>query len=181
MKRYLLAGAAALALIGVAGYALSQSNVGWTLLTGNETTEVQLGIGGTSGFVTVGRLSSGRSNAYFTAFPTASFTIGGATPTGTTVSTVGVASGGDLLFNVTNGTAITITLPANPVVDGTIVGICNVTASAWATNVVTVAANTNQTIVGAAAGQTLTTLAASTCNKWIWNLAAADWFYMIGG
>jgi hypothetical protein len=182
MRRYLLAGAAALALVGAATYALSQATIGFPSLFGNESVEAQLGIGGTSAFVTVGRLSNGRSSAYFTAFPTASFTIGGANPTGAaTVSTVGVASGGDLLFNVTNGTAITITLPANPVIDGTIIGICNVTAAAWATNAVTVAANSNQTIVGVAGNTTLTTLAASTCNKWIWNQSATTWFFMVGG
>jgi hypothetical protein len=182
MPRLALGGLILGGLLAIGGLALAQINIGSQGFFGNEVIEIaQGGPGGPSTFGTVGRISNGRSNAYFSAFPTASFTIGGANPTGTTVSTVGVASGGVLLFNVTNGTAITITLPANPVIDGTIIGICNVTAAAWATNAVTVSANTSQTIVGTAATQTLTTLAASTCNKWIWSQANADWFVMVGG
>src|SRR5260370_34334124 len=93
-------------LLGVAGLALAQINIGSQGFFGNEVIEVaQGGPGGPSTFGTVGRISSGRSRASFPAFPTASFTIGGAVPTGTTVRTDGVASGGDLLFNVANGTA----------------------------------------------------------------------------
>jgi hypothetical protein len=81
------------------------------------------------------------------------------------------------VFNVTNGSVITITFPpTTSLIDGEIIAICNLTAAPWATNVVTVAANTGQSIVGTAATQTLTTLAASTCNKWLWNSAAATWF-----
>jgi hypothetical protein len=182
MRRYLLAGAvAALAC----GYALAQQAVFSNGLFGNEAVDIaQTGPGGPSTFTTTGRLSSGRSYAYFTAFPTASFTIGGANPTGAaTVSTVGMANGGDLLFNVTNGTAITITMPiTGALIDGEIISVCNLTTSAWATNAVTVAANTNQSITTQTGNSTtLTTLAAGTCNKWIWTQVPATWFAMIGG
>ena len=153
-------------------------------LGGAEALAVQTGgAGGGSYYTTTGRLSNGRSYAYFTAFPTASFTIGANTPpTGTTVSTANMVTGGALLFNVTNGSVITITLPpTTQLIDGEIMAICNVTASAWATNAVTVAANTSQSIVGVAGNTALQTLAASTCNKWVWNGSAATWFYMIGG
>jgi len=180
MRRYILVGAAALALVGAA---LAQVGLFGGPIGSEAILAQQGGPGGSSFFITSGRLSSGRSTALFAAFPTASFTIGGANPTGTTVSTVGVANGGDLLFNVTNGTAITITMPAtSAVLDGEIIGICNVTTSAWATNAVTVAANTGQSITTAAGNSTtLTTLAAITCNKWLWNLSTTTWFAVIGG
>src|SRR5215469_2401288 len=147
-------------------------------LFGTEAVVVaQGGPGGPSIFTTAGRLSNGRSYAYFTTFPNASFTIGANPVAQTTVNSAGVVTGGILAFNVTNGSAITITLPpSTSLIDGEIIAICNLTAAAWATNAVTVSANTSQTIVGTAATQTLTTLAASTCNKWLWNSAAATWF-----
>lgn len=140
-----------------------------TGLSGAEVIEGELGVGGSSFFVTTGRLSSGYSYAYFTAFPS-SFTIGSIAGT---VNTAGMANGGALLINAAN-TAQTFTLPpTNLLIDGEIISVCNATASAWATNAVTVAANTNQSLVGSG---TLTTLAASTCAKFIWNLGAATWF-----
>lgn len=181
-----LGGLALCILVGAGGYALAQVNQLFGPLGGQESIEVQGGVGGPGGqsyFTTSGRISNGRSYAYFTAFPTASFTIGqAAAPTGTTVSTANMSSGGALLFNVTNGSAITITLPPiAQLIDGEIIEVCNVTAAAWATNAVTVAANTGQTIVGTAANNTLTTLAASTCNKWIWGGAtAANWYAFAG-
>jgi hypothetical protein len=156
-------------LLALGGLALAQiTSLGYTSLLGSENIEVQQGIGGTSGFVTTGRMTSGQSYAYFTAFP-ASFTIG---QTVGGVSTAGMANGGVLLINVTNSAA-TLTLPPSPIVDGTLIGVCNATASAWAANAVTVAANSNQSLVGSG---TLTTLAASTCAKYAWNLAATTWF-----
>lgn len=182
----LLGGLALIALAGYGGWALAQVSQLYGPLGGQESIEVQGGVGGPGGqsyFTTTGRVSNGRSYAYFTAFPTASFTIGQATaPTGTTVSTANMSSGGALLFNVTNGTAITITLPPTAqLIDGEIIEICNVTNAAWSTNAVTVSANSGQTLVGTAANNTLTTLAASTCNKWIWGGAtAANWYAFAG-
>lgn len=69
--------------------------------------------------------------------------------------------------------AATITMPPNPIVDGAIVGVCNVSAAAWATNAVTLAANSGQTLAQAA---TLTTLAAGTCAREQWNQALATWY-----
>jgi len=146
-------------------------------LFGNEVIQVaQGGPGGSSFFTTSGRISNGRSYAYFTTFPNASFTIGANPVAQTTVNSSGVVTGGILAFNVTNGSAITITMPPSAsLLDGEIIAICNVTAAAWAANAVTVAANTGQSFVGTNI-QTLTTLAASTCNKWFWNSPAATWF-----
>jgi hypothetical protein len=157
----------------------AQVNITNNGLFGNEFLEVQQGTGGPGGssvFTTTGRISNGRSYAYFTTFPNASFTIGANPVAQTTVNSSGMVTGGDLVFNVTNGSAITITMPATVgLIDGEIIGICNVTAAAWATNAVTVAANTGQSFVGTNI-QTLTTLAASTCNRWFWNGPAATWF-----
>lgn len=176
MKKLLLL-ASALALSGAIAWA--QINITQTGVFGNEFLELQQGTGGPGGssvFTTSGRISNGRSYAYFTTFPNASFTIGANPAPGTTVNTSGMVTGGILAFNVTNGTAITITMPATTgLIDGEIIGICNLTAAAWATNAVTVAANTGQSFVGTNI-QTLTTLGASGCNKWFWNSAAATWF-----
>lgn len=156
------------------GYLAAQSVFSPGLFGLEAIVVAQGGPGGPSSFTTAGRLSSGWSYAYFTTFPNASFTIGANPVAQTTVNSAGVTSGGVLAFNVTNGTAITITMPpTGSLIDGEVIGICNETASAWATNAVTVAANTNQSIVGAV---TLTTLAASTCAKYHWNNGAATWF-----
>lgn len=146
-------------------------------LFGNEAVLVQQsGPGGSGVFTTSGRVSNGRSYAYFTTFPNASFTIGANPVAQTTVNSSGVVTGGILAFNVTNGSAITITMPpSSQLLDGEIIGICNITAAAWATNAVTAAANTGQSFVGALS-TTLTTLAASSCAKWFWNASASTWF-----
>lgn len=163
-----LGGLALSILAGAGGWALAQVSVGWTTLSGAETIEAASGVGGSSAFVTTGRLNSGYNYAYFSAFPS-SFTIGQLSGT---VQTAGIVNGGALLINAAN-TAQTFTLPPNPIVDGTIISVCNATAAAWATNAVTVAANSNQTLVGSG---TLTTLAAGTCGRFLWNLGAATWF-----
>jgi hypothetical protein len=67
-------------------------------------------------------------------------------------------------------------MPASPVVDGAVVRICNGTNSAFATNVVTVAANTGQTMVPTGAAVTLTTLAANTCVAYQFVLANTSWY-----
>ena len=159
------------------GWALSQVNV-TAGLSGLEAVVVaQGGPGGPSIFTTAGRMNSGRNYAYFTTFPNASFTIGANPVAQTTVSSAGVLTGGVIAFNVTNGSVITITMPpSSQLIDGEIIAICNITAAAFATNAVTVAANTGQSFVAPAGYQTLTTLAAATCNKWLWNAAAATWF-----
>lgn len=171
-----LGGLALSILAGAGGWALAQVGTYWPSLSGSETVEASLAGAGTSAYVPVGRLSAGRSYAYFTTFPNASFTIGANPVAQTTVNTANITTGGVLAFNVTNGSAITITMPPTAsLIDGEIIEICNLTAAAWATNAVTVAANTNQSFVGTNI-QTLTTLAASTCNRWFWNTAAATWF-----
>jgi hypothetical protein len=81
--------------------------------------------------------------------------------------------GGNLVITA-QPLAATITLPPNPVQDGAIVGACNPTATPFATNVVTLAANTGQTVSGGAVA--LTTLAANTCVYVQFNRPNTTWF-----
>ena len=174
-KSLILGGAFGLLSLLAAGV-WAQINVTAGLFGTEAIVVAQGGPGGPSIFTTAGRLSNGRSYAYFTTFPNASFTIGANPVAQTTVNSSGVVTGGVLAFNVTNGSVITITMPATgSLIDGEIISICNLTAANWATNAVTVAANTGQSFVGTNI-QTLTTLTASTCNKWFWNSAALTWF-----
>ena len=99
----------------------------------------------------------------------ASFTIG------VPAAQVSLQEGGNLIITA-QPLAATITLPPNPFTDGGIVGVCNGTTAAFATNVVTVAANTGQTLVSTGALATLTTLAAGFCAQYQFNLATTSWY-----
>lgn len=170
MRKYLLAGAAALAGILV-GVAVLKAQIApfFPLLSGGETVEAALPGAGTSGFISTGRLSSGASNVFFSAFP-ASFTVGQAAGA---VATTNMLNGGLALINASN-TAQTFTMPPTAsLIDGVIIGFCNVTAAAWATNAVTIAGNTGQTLTN---NNTLTTLGAGSCGRYIWNAAQATWY-----
>lgn len=147
-----------------------------TAVNGQETWEV--GLGGPQGpstFVTNNMIRGGTAQSIL-ATVTGNFTIGVAcgncTQTGTPLQTVLALNGGNLLINAQPAVA-TITMPANPILDGAIIGVCNVTGSAWATNAVTLAANSGQTLAQAA---TLTTLAAGTCAREQWNQSQATWY-----
>jgi hypothetical protein len=70
--------------------------------------------------------------------------------------------------------AATISLPASPVPDGDMVEIVNGTASAFATNTVTLAPNTGQTLVGGSI--TLTTLGAGASVELQYSLANNTWY-----
>jgi hypothetical protein len=170
MPRIALGSLVALGLLAGGYLALAQINIGSQGFFGNEVIEVaQGGPGGPSTYGTVGRISSGYSYAYFTSFP-ATFTIG--TVSGTT-NTAGMANGGVLLINAAAAGTTVYTFPPNPVIDGTIVGVCNATATLWAGTANTVAANSGQTLVGSGV---LTALAASTCARYVWNQPVATWF-----
>ncbi len=164
MKKLLLVGmggALGLLLLGVV-YA---QQIGQTTLSGNECWNAGQGPGGTTtGFVCVNTVRNTTANV--------ATTIAGNITIGTSTGLTSLADGGNLLVTA-QPAAATITLPPNPVPDGAIVGVCNVTGGAFATNVVTLAANTNQTLAQAA---TLTTLAAGTCAREQFNLAATTWY-----
>lgn len=168
--KYLLAGAAALALVaaGAISWAQQQISAG---ISGSEVVVIQQGgPGGQSIFTTTGRLASGPAYAFFSSFPS-SFTIG---QVAGTVNTAGIVTGGVLQINAAN-TAQTFTLPpTSSLIDGEVINFCNNTAAAWATNAVTVAPNSNQTVNGAGAG-TLTTLGAFTCASFQWISGSSTW------
>lgn len=133
-------------------------------LTGNECWRAGQGPGGIYyGDVCTNTLRNSTANVATTV--TGNITLG----TGTTSS---LADGGNLLITA-QPSAATITLPANTVPDGAQIGICNVTGSAFATNVVSLAANSGQTLNTAVA---VTTQAAGTCAIVQWNAATSKWY-----
>jgi hypothetical protein len=155
MRKALVVGAL-LALTGAAfGQPVTQNQV-----TGNECWSAGQGPGGPSQFLCLSVVRSGTGNVIL-ATATASFTL--TTNAGNTI----IAA---------QPSAITITMPPNPVVDGSIYGICNGTNAAWTTNAVTVAANTGQTMVPTGALVTLTTLAAGSCARYQWNQSGTSWY-----
>jgi hypothetical protein len=169
MRRYLLAGAAALALVG-ASLSWAQQNIS-AGISGAEVVVIQQGgPGGSSIYTTTGRLSSGPAYAYFATFP-ATFTIG---QLAGTVNTASIVTGGALNINAAAaGTTVYTLPPTSQLIDGEEIGVCNITATTWAGTANTIVANTNQTLVGSG---TLTTLAASTCAQYQWIASVTTWF-----
>lgn len=165
MRKFIIGGAALGLLLGVGLGLLVAQPVTQNQVTGNECWNAGQGPGGPSAFLCLNVARGGTANAVL-ASVAGSFTIGG------TAATAASADGGNVLITA-QPAAATITMPANPVPDGAIVGVCNVTGAAWATNVVTLAANSGQTLAQAA---TLTTLAAGTCAREQWNQANATWY-----
>ncbi len=149
---------AVLTALGATG-ALAQT-IGQTTLSGNECWNAGQGPGGTTtGFVcaNVVRNSTGYQ------------LLAAATGTITTTSAVNT-----LAVNAQPTGTTTFTTPPNPLADGQLFQVCNVTASAWATNVSTVAAASGQTINGGAI--TTTTLAAHSCVELIFVLSTTTWY-----
>lgn len=138
--------------------------IGQNQVTGNECWNAGQGPGGPSQFLCLNTARGGTANSVGT--------IGGAVTLGTTTTAPAINDGGNFLVTA-QPSAATVTWPPNPVPDGAIVGVCNVTGSAWATNVLTPAANTGQTMNTTAA---FTTLAAGSCVRYQWNQANATWY-----
>lgn len=172
-----LGGLAALGLMA-GGYLAWAQSIGPSALSGFECWNAGQGPGGPStGFLCTNTLRGGTANALLSAV-SGSFTIGTASGNFTNLGTpsmTNVYNGGNVIVTA-QPSAATITMPASPIPDGAIIGICNGTNSAWSTNAVTVAANTNQTMVPTGAAVTLTTLAAASCVKYTWNLSQASWY-----
>jgi hypothetical protein len=162
--RAMMVGAAIAALAFTLGHA---QPVVQNQVTGNECWQVGQGPGGPGAFICLNTVRSTTANLALTV--AGSFTVGG------TAAQAAVMEGGALIITAQPAVA-TITMPANPVVDGAIVRICNGTNSAFAANAVTVAANSGQTMVPTGAAVTLTTLAANTCVAYIWNQAGLSWY-----
>lgn len=130
-------------------------------ISGNEVWSAAQGPGGASAFLSINTVRGGTS-------------VTTATVTGNVTLPTALRNGGNYIVTA-QPSAATITMPSSPVINGAIIGICNPTASAWSTNVVTVAGNTGQTSpVGATA--TLTTLGAGTCARYQFNLTNTTWY-----
>lgn len=174
MRRILavLAGAALAALVTTPLAAQVVQNQ----VTGQECWNAGQGPGGPGNFLCLNVFRSTRSNVLLSAVA-GNFTVG--STTNVTVASgfnfANVVDGGDIVITAQPSAAV-ITLPPNPVADGAAIRICNGTASAFATNAVTVAANTNQTLVPSGAAITLTTLAANTCVAYVWTQGNASWY-----
>lgn len=164
MKKLLILGAV---LLGFIAPAAAQSVI-YQDLSGNEAWSAGEGPGGPSQYLTADVLRNSNQIVI--------------SPSITAAVTIGVSTGltslryGGNLMTVLQPLAAVITMPPNPVPDGSIVGICNGTNAAYATNVVTVAANTGQTMVPTGAAITLTTLAAATCVRYQFNRPTTSWY-----
>ena len=151
--------------------ASAYGQVGNTAISGNECWNAGQGPGGPApSALCVNTVRGSQPNvAIAGAGITGSFTIG----VGTAPNTQLCVPGGCNMLISSQPSAATITLPASPVVDGAVVRYCNVSAAAYATNAVSLNANTGQTLAVAA---TLTTLGAGICASVQWNLANATWY-----
>lgn len=161
MKRLLLGAGLAAAVVTVA--ALAQPIV-QNQLTGNECWNAGQGPGGPSSFLCLFTFRGGTNQIVLTI--AGSFTIG------STAAQAQMVAGGNLLVTA-QPSAATITAPPNPVPDGAVIGYCNVSSGNFATNVVTLVANSSQTMNTAV---TLTTQTAGSCARVQWNQAAATWY-----
>lgn len=159
MKKRLLIGALALGLMAPVAYA---QTVIQNQITGNEVWSAAQGPGGPSNWLWIRTVQGGTS-------------VQTGTVTGNTTISGNLSDGGNFIITAQPSAAV-ITMPANPVPNGAIVHICNGTNSAFATNAVTVAANSGQTMVPTGASITLTTLAAASCVGYQFNLANTSWY-----
>lgn len=131
-------------------------------ISGNEVWSAAQGPGGPSQWLWIRTVQGGTS-------------VQTGTVTGATTISNNLADGGNFIITAQPSAAV-ITMPKSPVPNGAVVRICNGTNAAFATNVVTVAANSSQTMVPTGAAITLTTLAAATCVGYQFNLANTSWY-----
>lgn len=155
MKRLLVAAAL---LWGLSAPAFAQA-ISYQNLTGQEAWPAGAGIGGSSAYLTTDIVRNSTQAVF-------------GTVAGNITLNPLLNDGGNFVVTA-QPAAANLTLPPNPMTHGAIVGVCNPTAAAWATNVVTVVANTGQTVI---AGATLTTLGATTCARFQFNLANTSWY-----
>jgi hypothetical protein len=152
-----LAGAAVLAALATA--AVIGQPLTPTTLTGNEAIVAATGgPGGPSTFVTVNQLRNAT----------------GYVATATCCATVTIPNTVSRFIITAQPAAGTLSLPASPVFDGSIIEVINGTASAFATNAVTVNPNTGQTLVGG--NITITTLGAGASIEVTYSLSNNTWY-----
>lgn len=128
-------------------------------ISGNEVWSAAQGPGGASQWLGINTVSGRRS-------------ILTATVTGAVTLPTSLRNGGNYIVTAQPSAAV-ITMPPSPIINGAIIGICNPTAAAYATNAVTVAGNTNQT---SPTNNTITTLGAGACASFQFNLANTTWY-----
>ncbi len=178
MRKTLLAGLVGAAIAALAATWLVAQPIVQNQLTGNECWNAGQGPGGvTTGYLCTNLIRNSNADTILTAVA-GNMTIGSTTNVtlGTGSSWGNFPSAGLNVILTAQPSAATITMPPSPVVDGAIVKICNGTNSAFATNAVTVQANSGQTMVPTGAGVTLTTLAAATCVEYQFSLSNTSWY-----
>ena len=164
-----MAGAAVAAL--ALGYAALAQPVVQNTFTGNECWNAGQGPGGPStGFVCAQGMRGASQNLPLTI--AGAFTVGGSSANTTPNNTATLQYGGTLLVTAAPSTAA-VTAPPNPLQDGIIVAICNVTGVAFVNTLTFTANGAGQTVNS---GGALATLAAYTCGTFQWNLANATWY-----
>jgi len=156
MKRYLLAGAAALALVGV-GLAVAQQLTSRTL-TGSEVVLLQAGIGGTSFYAATSQMRNSQG-VQSTALTTGTLTLVNQSPA--------------TLISTAASSALAIQLPPIPW-DGEIFEWVNGSGAAFTG--ATIATTDGSTIVNGATGVALATLAAGASVEYRYLLATNAWY-----
>ena len=156
MRRYLLAGAAALALIGVAA---GQQNLTNRSMTGNEVVVVaQGGPGGPSIFASTAQMKNASIPQILAAT--------------TGPNTIPITSSSVFLTGAIG--TITLNLPASPY-DGQIVQFINATGTLFA-GTATVATTDGSTIVNGATGSVVSTLASGASVEYQYVLSTNSWY-----
>lgn len=159
MKRWLLAGAL---VVGLSAPLLAQAVI-YQDLSGNECWNAGQGPGGPSSFLCADVLRNSRQ------------IVAGALSGALTFGTGSLAQlryGGNLVFSTQPVALTTVTAPPNPVQDGAIIGICNGTASNFATTNIAFTTSIGQTQVGTLS---TATLAANTCTYFQFNRGTTTW------
>ena len=164
LKHYLGVGALIGALAG--GAALAQSVI-YQNLTGNECWSAGEGPGGPSAFLCADVLRNSAQKVVAAA--TGALTFGSGT-----LATL--RYGGNVLITTQPLATTTFTLSPNPVQDGALAGLCNVTNSAYATTNIAFAASTSQSFVPLAVSTT--SLGAHACIYVQFNRANTTWYWI---
>lgn len=160
LRTFLVGALLALAPICAAlAQSVSQDN-----LSGNESWSAGQGPGGPSAFIFSDLTRNSRQIVVGT--------IAGAVTLGVTSPLTPLRWGGNFIVTAQPAVAV-ITTPPNPFPNGGVVGVCNPTAAAYATNAVTVAGNTGQT---SPVNNTITALAAGACALFQFQRSNTSWY-----
>jgi hypothetical protein len=161
MKRSLLFGALAVGL--TASLAFAQAVI-YQDLSGNECWNAGQSPGGPSQFLCTNVVRNRAAKVVTTL--TGNMTFGTATLTN-------LRYGGNILVTTQPVVAPTLTLPPNPVPDGAMAAVCNVSGGVFATTAIALVANSGQTL---STPISVTTLAANTCRRVQFNRATTTWY-----